>query len=428
MNPDHEENEEDDYARMDNAWRENQRDTDRKPMNTQTDQSLAVVRPQEPLLAVIERASRDPSIDVAKMEKLLELAERVHARQAEAEYDGAMNSAQGEMRPIATDSDNPQTRSRYASYGALDRAVRPIYSAHGFSLSFGTRLVAVDRVTITCRVSHRAGHTERVEIDMPADGKGAKGGDVMTKTHATGSAVSYGMRYLLKMIFNLAIGEYDDDGNSAGKRSTASSPRQATSTPPAPKNAVATHSKPNGEQREATEATRTWMLKELSSYGEVLLHEYAVKSGTLLETEDLSDWPFSKVPTSKDTLRALMKSIEEFRDGGAPPPFMDPPAGQILPKEIADVIVPIPRKGQTRNDYLRTPDTIGSLFAARHGTDDEAQEARQRLWGFVSHYEPKGWTKKDGTQMSPSSIDIQFREKLDAFADWFEKHHPDEKL
>jgi len=50
---------------------------------------------------------------------------------------------------------------------------------------------------------------------MPADGKGAKGGDVMTKTHAAGSAMSYGMRYLLKMIFNVAIGENDDDGNGA---------------------------------------------------------------------------------------------------------------------------------------------------------------------------------------------------------------------
>ena len=50
---------------------------------------------------------------------------------------------------------------------------------------------------------------------MPSDGKGAKGGDVMTKTHATGAAMSYGMRYLLKFIFNVAVGEDDTDGNGA---------------------------------------------------------------------------------------------------------------------------------------------------------------------------------------------------------------------
>jgi hypothetical protein len=35
----------------------------------------------------------------------------------------------------------------------------------------------------------------------------------MTKTHATGAAMTYGMRYLLKMIFNVAIGDDDTDGN-----------------------------------------------------------------------------------------------------------------------------------------------------------------------------------------------------------------------
>jgi hypothetical protein len=48
-------------------------------------------------------------------------------------------------------------------------------------------------------------------IDMPADGKGAKGGDVMTKTHAMGAAASYGQRYLLKLIFNIAVVVSFDD-------------------------------------------------------------------------------------------------------------------------------------------------------------------------------------------------------------------------
>jgi hypothetical protein len=69
---------------------------------------------------------------------------------------------------------------------------------------------------VLCHVSHSAGHERTYQIDMPADGKGAKGGDVMTKTHAAGAAASYGMRYLLKMIFNLAVGEDDTDGNMPG--------------------------------------------------------------------------------------------------------------------------------------------------------------------------------------------------------------------
>jgi len=210
-----------------------------QPIDTGDQTHLPVSkRPQgpeiEPMLALVERATRDQTVDVEKMEKLLAMAERLQAKRAESEYDQAMNAAQSEMQPVARDSDNPQTRSRYVSYGALDRAVRPIYTAHGFSLSFGTRATGPDRVTITCRVSHRAGHTERVEIEMPADGKGAKGGDVQTKTHATGSAVSYGMRYLLKMIFNVSVGEFDDDGNAAGAKvgkSAATFPPKAAPTP-----------------------------------------------------------------------------------------------------------------------------------------------------------------------------------------------------
>ncbi len=40
----------------------------------------------------------------------------------------------------------------------------------------------------------------------------------MTKTHATGAGMQYGMRYLLKFSFNVAVGEDDDDGNAASYR------------------------------------------------------------------------------------------------------------------------------------------------------------------------------------------------------------------
>ena len=99
---------------------------------------------------------------------------------------------------------------------ALDRAVRPIYVKHGFALSFNTDPNGPeDHLRVCCKVT-RGSHSEQHQVDMPSDGKGAKGGDVMTKTHAAGSAMSYGQRYLLKMIFNLAVGE-DDDGQKAGR-------------------------------------------------------------------------------------------------------------------------------------------------------------------------------------------------------------------
>lgn len=169
--------------------------------------------PATAIIQVIERAAMNPDVDIDKMERLLAMQERVMRTQAEADFNSAMAAAQAEMTPISADASNPQTKSRYASYAQLDRHLRPIYTRHGFSLSFGTDTPPTpDVVRVTCVVA-RAGFSRDYHIDMPADGKGAKGGDVMTKTHAAGAATAYGMRYLLKMVFNVAVGEYDDDGN-----------------------------------------------------------------------------------------------------------------------------------------------------------------------------------------------------------------------
>jgi hypothetical protein len=169
-----------------------------------------------PILSMIERASRDPAVDIDKMERLILMQERMQAKAARDEFDAAMADAQEAMRAISPDKDNSQTKSKYATYAALDHAVRPIYSKHGFALSFNTGDAPNPaEVRVLCTVSHRGGHRQDYKIDMPADGKGPQGASVMTRTHATGAAASYGQRYLLKLIFNLAVGDIDDDGNGA---------------------------------------------------------------------------------------------------------------------------------------------------------------------------------------------------------------------
>ena len=196
----------------------------------QTPAALPATTVADPALAMIERACLDPAFDVNKLQALMDMREREMRRVAEQEFNRAMSLAQAEMRPVSADATNPSTTSRYASYAALDKALRPLYTGHGFGLSFDTVDGApADYIRVVCYVTHAAGFSRTYRADMPADGKGPKGGDVMTKTHATGSAMSYGMRYLLKMIFNVAVGEDDDDGNLAGGSvaSEPSTPRPA---------------------------------------------------------------------------------------------------------------------------------------------------------------------------------------------------------
>ncbi len=174
----------------------------------------AIAKVETPDLTMFERLARDPSVSVDNLERLVQLYERQEQRRAQERFHAAMSEAQRQMRPIAADATNPQTSSRYATYAKLDSALRPIYTSHGFALSFNTADgAAAGWVRVLCKVSHAGGHVEPYHLDMPADGKGAKGGDVMTLTHAVGAGMSYGMRYLLKMIFNVAVGEDDRDGN-----------------------------------------------------------------------------------------------------------------------------------------------------------------------------------------------------------------------
>ncbi len=173
-------------------------------------------------VAMFERMARDPNISVEKVERLMALWERGEAKRSEMAFNVAMSTAQAKMRHVAPDAFNPQTKSKYASYDALDLVLRPIYTEHGFALSFNTAdSPQPESIRILCDVTHSGGHNKQYRLDMPADGKGAKGGDVMTKTHAVGSGLSYGMRYLLKMIFNVAVGEKDDDGNAASAKGKA---------------------------------------------------------------------------------------------------------------------------------------------------------------------------------------------------------------
>ena len=172
-------------------------------------------RPAEINLSLMfERIAANPDVSVDKLQALMDMQRTLLSDRAKVAFSAEMSEAQREMRPVAADATNPQTRSKYASYDALDRKLRPIYTKHGFSLSFDTAESTLpEHVRVLCYVEHSDGHSRTYRVDMPADGKGAKGGDVMTKTHAVGAAMSYGMRYLLKMIFNVAVGEDDRDGN-----------------------------------------------------------------------------------------------------------------------------------------------------------------------------------------------------------------------
>ena len=177
--------------------------------------STELVTLREPsVMEILSSAVLNGNVSVDVIERLTKLQREQVEYQAMVDFNKAMHRCQQQMKRISADMENPQTRSRYASYAQIDRTIRPIYTEEGFSLSCGDgEPIAPEFIRIICYVSHVEGHTRMYHKDMPVVTTGPKGNDVMTKVHAHGSADQYAKRYLVKDIFNLAIGEDDDDGN-----------------------------------------------------------------------------------------------------------------------------------------------------------------------------------------------------------------------
>lgn len=174
---------------------------------------LATVPTNEPTPLVLIQMAMDNGLDADKLEKLMQLHERSQDRQAEREFAEAMNACQAEMPAIARDAENKQTNSKYAKLETIDRAIKPIYIKHGFTLTFGTAESPIaGHIRITCTCQHIGGHKREYQGDFPLDDVGLKGNANKTAMHATGSTMSYGRRYLTLMVFNLVMGGEDNDG------------------------------------------------------------------------------------------------------------------------------------------------------------------------------------------------------------------------
>lgn len=168
-------------------------------------------------IAMIERAATDPNVDIDKMERLYEMSKDMMNRGASAEYNAGMTVVQAATPAIKKGAYNEQTRSHYAKLEDIINAIRPVYTANGFSMSFSEDDCPTDgMIRVVLDVSHTGGDTRRFHYDSPMTTTGIKGNRMMTDTHGKASAVSYGQRYLTSLVFMLDFSGQDDDGNKAG--------------------------------------------------------------------------------------------------------------------------------------------------------------------------------------------------------------------
>jgi hypothetical protein len=161
------------------------------------------------IIQVIERAALNPDVDIDKMERLLQMQERVMDRQAMMAYSAAMAAMQTELPSI---EERGQTNNGfYATLEDIVDTVRPIMQKHGFAVSF--RIQTQERgIQITGVLMHKDGHREETSMLLPADISGNK-----NAVQAFGSSTSYGKRYVLCALLNITTRGQDDNGNASTK-------------------------------------------------------------------------------------------------------------------------------------------------------------------------------------------------------------------
>lgn len=190
-------------------------------------QPIAVASEAAAIISMIERAARDPNVDIAKMERLFEMQERAEARRAKAAYAAALALMQPKLptverkgRIIITDKNDRQKviqSTPYALWEDTNEAIRPILAEHQFALTFRTGSSPDGKITVTGLLSHAAGHSEETTITLMHDSSGSK-----NSVQAVGSSISYGKRYTAGLLLNLTSRGEDDDGKAAGTGETLS--------------------------------------------------------------------------------------------------------------------------------------------------------------------------------------------------------------
>lgn len=178
------------------------------------EQSTAVVQDYgNSLMEVIAKAARDPNVDIDKMERLLQMQDRVRSRDAEQAFNQAFSQMQPQLPHITVKNKivhNGRVISEYADWPSISAAITPTLSEFGFSLNFGGSNTSTEKTTIA-KLRHVGGHMETNEITLPHDTSGAK-----NKVQAIGSSSTYGQRYAGCPLVGVVVHGADDDGEAAG--------------------------------------------------------------------------------------------------------------------------------------------------------------------------------------------------------------------
>lgn len=149
--------------------------------------------------------------NVAVIERLTDLYERLQAKDAEKRFAAAFVLLQSDMPNIQATKSVPDKygnlKYRFAPYEEIMAQVKPLLQKHGFTVTFSTDFDD-KRVIQSCTLQHIDGHS-RTNKFAARIGNGPPGS---SEAQGDGAASTYAKRFALCNALNIITGEADTDG------------------------------------------------------------------------------------------------------------------------------------------------------------------------------------------------------------------------
>jgi len=155
-------------------------------------------------------------VPVKTLERLMALQERWEKNEAKKEYDDAMSKFQAQCPIIKKDKsvlekDKRSVRYKYAPLDSIVEQTKGYISENG--LSYTIRTESDDKfLTATCRVTHRAGHSEDFNFKVPIGIE-----SFMSDVQKYGARLTFAKRYVFCNAFGILTGDEDNDAVEENK-------------------------------------------------------------------------------------------------------------------------------------------------------------------------------------------------------------------
>ena len=170
-------------------------------------------------LAVIQQMVTSGNFDVSVARELLDMQKDFMRHQAIINYNNDFSLMSKEI-PVIAKSKKAHNTS-YAPLEDIVKVVQPILSKYGFSVSFTTEQQGLEAVTVNCILQHKDGHSTSTALMLPTKAVN----NSMNAMQAIGAAISYGKRYTICGILNIATAQDDDNNGFAVNAKTESAKR-----------------------------------------------------------------------------------------------------------------------------------------------------------------------------------------------------------